>query len=67
LRYKKKKPKKYNNLYDIEVTEVDKDKKCMKIHVDHGNEFDEWRDFKSTVISYHLSASKKVMFQAKKR
>jgi len=64
---KKKKPKKDNNLYDVEVTVVDKDKKCMKIHVGHGNEFDEWRDFKSTVISYHLSASKKLMFQTKKR
>ena len=42
----KKKPKKENNLYDVEVTEVDKEKKCMKIHfVGYGNEFDEWRDF----------------------
>lgn len=41
-----KKPKKDNNLYDIEVIEVDKEKICMKIHfVGYGNEFDEWRDF----------------------
>ena len=30
---KKKRPKKENNLYNIEVTEVDKDIKCMKIHI----------------------------------
>ena len=42
----KKKLKKDNNLYDIEVTEVDKEKKCIKIYfVGYGNEFDEWRDF----------------------
>ena len=57
---KKKKPKKENNLYDIEVTEVDKDIKCMKIHIVGWEiDSDEWRDFKWTVISYHLSASKK--------
>ena len=40
----KKRPKKDNNLY-IEVTEVDKEKKCIKIHfVGYGNEFDEWRN-----------------------
>jgi len=37
----KKKPKKDNKLYDIEVTEVEKDKKCMKIHiVGYRNKFD---------------------------
>ena len=36
----KKKPKKVNNLYDIEVIGVDKEKKCMKIHfVGYGSEF----------------------------
>ena len=60
---KKKKPEKDNNLHDIEVTEVDKDKKCMKCHiVGYGNKFDECGDFKSTVISYRLSVSKKFMF-----
>ena len=38
----KKKPKKDNNLYDIEVIGVDKEKKCMKIHfIGYGSEFDE--------------------------
>ena len=42
----KKTPKKDNNLYDMEVTEDDKEKICIKIHfVGYGNEFDEWRDF----------------------
>ena len=42
----KKKPKNDNNLYDIEVTEVDKEKKCMKIHfVGYGNEYNVQRDF----------------------
>jgi len=63
-----KKPEKDNNLYDIEVTEVDKDKKCTKIHnVGYRNTFDECGDFKSTVISYRLSASKKFMIQTKNR
>ena len=35
-------PKKDNNLYDIEVTQDDKEKICIKIHyVGYGNEFDE--------------------------
>ena len=42
----KKNPKKDNNLYDMEVTEGDKEKICRKIHfVGYGNKFDEWRDF----------------------
>ena len=42
----KKNAKKDNNLQDIEVTEDDKEKICIKIHfVGYGNEFDEWRDF----------------------
>ena len=42
----KKTPKKDNNLYDIEVTEDEKEKICIKIHfVGYGNEFDEWRNF----------------------
>ena len=41
-----KKPKKDNNLYDMEVTEDDKEKICIKIHfVCYGNELDDWRDF----------------------
>jgi len=64
----KKKPEKDNNLYDIEVTQVDKDKKCMKIHiVGYRNKFDECGNFKSTVISYRLSASKNFMIQTKNR
>ena len=42
----KKKRKKDNSLYDIEGTEVNKEKKCIKINfVGYGNEFDEWCDF----------------------
>ena len=50
---RKKKPEKDNNLYDIaiEVTEVDKDKKCMKIHiVSYRDKFDERGDCKSQQI-----------------
>ena len=32
LCYEQEKPKQDNNLYDIVVTEVEKNKKCMKIH-----------------------------------
>jgi len=71
---KKKKPKKENSLYNIEVTEVtevEKDIKCMKIHI-VGWEIDLMSGVisnrcKSTVISYHFSASKKFMFQTKNR
>ena len=36
--------KKDNNLYDMEVTEDEKEKISIKIHfVCYGNEFDEWR------------------------
>ena len=41
----KKRQKKDSNLDDMEVTEDDKDKICIKIHfVGYGNKFDEWRD-----------------------
>ena len=56
----KKKPKKDNNLYDIEVIGVDKEKKCMKIHFIGLMEVNLMSSVISisTVISYHLSALK---------
>ena len=63
-----KKPKKYNNLYDIEVIGVDKEKKCMKIHfVGYGSEFDEWRDFDIDSDQLPFVRLEKIMFPAKNR
>ncbi|KXJ17937.1 Coagulation factor VIII [Exaiptasia diaphana] len=43
---KRQTSKKDNNLYDIEVTEVDKAKKRIKIHyIGYSTEYDEWRSF----------------------
>ena len=65
---KKKKPKKDNNLYDIEVIGVDKEKKCMKIHfVGYGSEFDEWRDFDIDSDQLPFVRLEKIMFPAKNR
>ena len=64
----KKKPKKDNNLYDIEVIGVDKEKKCMKIHfVGYGSEFDEWRDFDIDSDQLPFVRLEKIMFPAKNR
>ena len=64
----KKKPKKDNNLYDIEVIGVDKEKKCMKIHfVGYGSEFDEWRDFDIDSDQIPFVRLEKIMFPAKNR
>ena len=63
-----KKPKKDNNLYDIEVIGVDKEKKCMKIHfVGYGSEFDEWCDFGIDSDQLPFVRLEKIMFQAKNR
>ena len=41
-----KPPKKDNNLYEIEVTEVDREKKLMRIHYKgYESRFDEWRPY----------------------
>ena len=62
----KKKAKKDNNLYDIEVIGVDKEKKCMKIHfVGYGSEFDEWRDFDIDSDQLPFVRLEKIMFPAK--
>ena len=64
----KKKPKKDNNLYHIEVIGVDKERKCMKIHfVGYGSEFDEWRDFHIDSDQLPFVHLEKIMFQAKNR
>ena len=64
----KNKPKKDNNLYDIEVIGVDKEKKCMKIHfVGYGSEFDEWRDFDIDSDQLPFVRLEKIMFPAKNR
>ena len=45
----KKKSKTDKNLYDIEIVQVDKERKPFKIHfVGFGNQFDEWRDFSTS-------------------
>ena len=45
----KKKSKTDKNLYDIEIVRVDKERKRFKIHfVGFGNQFDEWRDFRTS-------------------
>ena len=45
----KKKSKTDKNLYDIEIVQVDKERKRFKIHfVGFGNQFDEWRDFSTS-------------------
>ena len=44
----KKKPKIDKNLYEVEINEVDKQRKRLKLHfVGYSEEFDEWRDFYS--------------------
>ena len=44
----KKKPKIDKNLYEVEINEVDKQRKRLKLHfVGYSEEFDEWRDFDS--------------------
>ena len=44
-----KKSKTDKNLYDIEIVQVDKERKRFKIHfVGFGNQFDEWRDFSTS-------------------
>ena len=45
----KKKSKTDKDLYDIEIVQVDKERKRFKIHfVGFGNQFDEWRDFSTS-------------------
>ena len=45
----KKSRKRTKNLYDIEIVQVDKERKRFKIHfVGFGNQFDEWCDFSTS-------------------
>ena len=45
----KKSRKRTENLYDIEIVQVEKERKRFKIHfVGFGNQFDEWRDFSTS-------------------
>ena len=45
----KKSRKRTKDLYDIEIVQVDKERKRFKIHfVGFGNQFDEWRDFSTS-------------------
>lgn len=41
-----KRPKKDNNLYEVEIKEVDREKKCVRIHFKgYDSRFDEWRPY----------------------
>ena len=60
----KTRPKTDKNLYDIEIVQVDKERKRFKIHfVGFGNQFNEWHDFSTS--GGHLSALREVLSPAK--
>ena len=62
----KKRPKKDNNLYEVEIKEVDRQNKRIRIHFKgYDARFDEWRPIVHTtkrVNTSHLCAGKNHMF-----